>query len=724
MAIPFINTENDGYAWSFSTVGGVKRVNLESAEDLINLPDLDPKLWTALSCPIDNLEISKEILALIDTDHDRQIRVPEVIAAMQWVMPLLKDPGDLLKQEAVLPLEAINDQNESGATLLDTATRLLSSLGKSEVGYVTPTDLVDSSDILKHAVFNGDGVITIAAANSTLLQNVINDIIAGVGSVPDLSGEQGINADLVDRFFSECNAYFSWMQSGIEQEATIFPFGDGTQASFAAFSAIRAKVDDYFLRCRLAAYDRESTMALNLQTDRVASITGKDLLQCLDEIGGFPLARIEAGHALPLKHGLNPVWEPQMARFAELVLAKVAPGSEWLDEQQWGSIISKFLPFEQWMAAKAGQCVAGLGTDRIADLLDGNFKDELMDLIARDKQMESESVKIANLRKLTLLYGNIIVLLKNFVTFYDFYSPGTKAIFQAGTLYIDQRSCSLCIRVADSGKHSTIASHSGMFLIYCDCMSRSTNEKITIAAALTNGDIDNLVVGKNALFYDRNGRDWDATVVKIVDNPISITQAFFSPYRKVSRFIETQINKFATTENDKSVAGLTKGVESVPVKADEAKPKKEAAPPFDVGKFVGIFAAIGLAIGAIGTAIASVVAGFMKLELWKMPLAIAGIIMLISGPAMIIAYLKLRKRNLAPILDANGWAINAHVIVNITFGNNLTQLAELPKGARININDPFTKKKRPVLPVILFIFILLGVVLVLLFRFRVIHWHF
>ena len=207
MAIPFINTENDGYAWSFSTVGGVKRVNLESAEDLINLPDLDPKLWTALSCPIDNLEISKEILALIDTDHDRQIRVPEVIAAMQWVMPLLKDPGDLLKQEAVLPLEAINDQNESGATLLDTATRLLSSLGKSEVGYVTPTDLVDSSDILKHAVFNGDGVITIAAANSTLLQNVINDIIAGVGSVPDLSGEQGINADLVDRFFSECNAY-------------------------------------------------------------------------------------------------------------------------------------------------------------------------------------------------------------------------------------------------------------------------------------------------------------------------------------------------------------------------------------------------------------------------------------------------------------------------------------------------------------------------------------
>ena len=61
-----------------------------------------------------------------------------------------------------------------------------------------------------------------------------------------------------------------------------------------------------------------------------------------------------------------------------------------------------------------------------------------------------------------------------------------------------------------------------------------------------------------------------------------------------------------------------------------------------------------------------------------MPIAFVGLLLLISGPSMIIAYLKLRKRNLAPILDANGWAINASAVVNIQFGNTLTHLAELP----------------------------------------------
>ncbi|HRD40454.1 MAG TPA: hypothetical protein PLC65_17630, partial [Bacteroidia bacterium] len=96
----------------------------------------------------------------------------------------------------------------------------------------------------------------------------------------------------------------------------------------------------------------------------------------------------------------------------------------------------------------------------------------------------------------------------------------------------------------------------------------------------------------------------------------------------------------------------------------------------------------GLAVGAIGSAIGSAIAGFIGLKWWQMPIAVLGIILLISGPSMIIAFLKLRKRNLAPILDANGWAINAQATVNIQFGNVLTHLATLPAGAKINLNDP------------------------------------
>ena len=44
------------------------------------------------------------------------------------------------------------------------------------------------------------------------------------------------------------------------------------------------------------------------------------------------------------------------------------------------------------------------------------------------------------------------------------------------------------------------------------------------------------------------GRDWDATVVKIVENPISIRQAFWSPYKRISRMISQQIEKLAADQ--------------------------------------------------------------------------------------------------------------------------------------------------------------------------------
>jgi hypothetical protein len=111
-----------------------------------------------------------------------------------------------------------------------------------------------------------------------------------------------------------------------------------------------------------------------------------------------------------------------------------------------------------------------------------------------------------------------------------------------------------------------------------------------------------------------------------------------------------------------------------------------------VGRFAGIFAAIGLAVGALGTAIASVLTGLLSLHWWQIPLALAGVILAISGPSMLLAWFKLGSRNLGPILDANGWAINARARINIPFGTALTQLARLPEKAERSLTDPFAEK--------------------------------
>ena len=113
---------------------------------------------------------------------------------------------------------------------------------------------------------------------------------------------------------------------------------------------------------------------------------------------------------------------------------------------------------------------------------------------------------------------------------------------------------------------------------------------------------------------------------------------------------------------------------------------------FDIGKFAGIFAAIGLALGYLGGALAAIIVGFVKLAPWQMPIAVLGAFLLISGPSVLLAWLKLRQRTLGPVLDATGWAINGRVKINVPLGAALTHQARLPANARRSLKDPYEDK--------------------------------
>lgn len=295
------------------------------------------------------------------------------------------------------------------------------------------------------------------------------------------------------------------------------------------------------------------------------------------------------------------------------------------------------------------------------------------------------------LRKLLLLSRDFYRLLRNFITFEDFYDKAQpKAIFQAGTLIIDQRACALCVRVSDMSKQNLQAGASGMYLIYCNCESKKLGKQMQIVAAMTIGGIRNLTVGKNALFYDNEGNDWDAVVTKIIDNPISIGQAFWSPYRKFGAWVTDLINKSAAEKDSKVFSEATNKVQEK--KAEMSPLDKKKMETFDIAKFAGIFAAIGMAIGYIGAFFTSVIGGFVELKWWQDILAVLGIVLVISGPSMFLAWTKLRKRNLAPVLNANGWAVNADVMVNVMFGSTLTQQAQFPM---LQLVDPLAKKGMP-----------------------------
>lgn len=415
-------------------------------------------------------------------------------------------------------------------------------------------------------------------------------------------------------------------------EAVEAPYGGSTDAVEAAYNKMNVRVMDHFRRAKLPEFVVKGDAAFEVQTDEVdAFATIHDAIE----------------------------------------------GKE-LTEALWLEIGAKIKAFRDYQA-KTTVTEASIAIDE-------------------------ENSQIQAVDKLLHLVRDFCTLLRNYVSFQDFYSKDTKAIFQAGTLIIDQRSCDMCMLVNDPGALAAQAPKSNMYLLTCDCVSKSTGKNLKIVAAITVGDVDNLFVGKNAIFYDRAGVDYDAKVTAIIDNPISIGQAMWSPYKKFGKLVEEQINKFASSKESAVSADIssaaTKTVDSTTSAAatpaeGEPAPKdagKAAASGFDIAKFCGIFAAIGMALGYIGSFLVQIASGFLALKWWQMPLSILAIMLLISAPSMFIAWSKLRRRDLAPVLNANGWAVNVGAKINIPFGETLTQKAHIPFSSRVKTSDPYESK--------------------------------
>ena len=681
------------HRWRFFRAGGFDQVLLETGVDLTSLGALDQKLWVALSCPVSGIEFDAKSLAFVDADADGHIRAPEILAAVRWAGKVLKDPDHLIRREDRLPLSAIDDGTEEGRAVLGGAKLVLSVLGEPEATEITLDDVSDTARIFSQARFNGDGIVPAKSAEDPALASVIGDIIRSMGGESDRGGEPGVTAGAIERFYTEAKAIADWWDAVGKPET--HPFGADTAARYELFRSLKPKVEDYFQRCRLAAYDGRSTALLGPAEADYQKLAATTLRGDTEAVAGFPLAVAAAEKALPLADGLNPVYADAVRRFAREVVLPVLGGADALPDDGWGRLCARFAPYEAWLESKPATTVEPLGEERVRTILAEDGRTALLDLVVRDKAVEPEVDAILSVERLLRYCRDLHLLVNNFVSFRDFYTRKGKATFQAGTLYLDGRSCDLCVSITDVAKHAEIATLSRVCLVYCDCVRQGGVEKRTIAAAFTAGDSDFLTAGRNGVFYDRNGQDWDATIVRILEHPISVRQAFWAPYKRLARLIGDQMQKLSAARSKAADDRAALRAISATQNMAAGKPVPPPPPPFDVAKFAGIFAAIGLAIGAIGTMLAAVLSGVLKLPWWQFPIVIAVILLVISLPSVLLAWLKLRKRNIGPILDANGWAVNARARINIPFGTSLTAAARIPEGAERSLADPFEEEKRP-----------------------------
>ncbi|RUS66506.1 hypothetical protein CUZ56_01786 [Saezia sanguinis] len=703
-----MNTPNTPYPWTFQRIGGLDQVVLASADDISHLDQLDPKLWVALSCPTSGMEFDTRTLQLLDSDKDERIRIPEVVQAVKWLCQRLNDPGEIIHDPQELPLASIKADTDEGQRLLATAHAILNNLGKPDAQTLTQQDVARSAAHAGENVFNGDGILPPLPALQADICDFIQNALDIIGGVEDAGGQIGINSDIANAFTQSLQNWQQWRKT---LDGATTPLGANTPEAWDLLSELSDKINDYFLRTELAGYAPQAQAVLNVDEKFLVPVQN-GLLES-EALSELPLSKIQPQQPLDLHSGINPVWRDRVQRFAELIAPLLAqPASLTFDE--WRNIQKTLAPYSQAVALKPAlvsakvttpptSTIDKLGADKINELLSSGVAERFIELTEKDSTTPAAAADIADVERLVLYYKHLYHLLRNYTNFHDFYDMDCTAAFQAGILFIDGRSCRLCVPVADAAKHATLAAYTELYLLYCEC-TRTTQtadgekqEKRLIAAAMTAGNSDLLLESRNGVFIDNQGNDWDATVIKIIAKPISLKEAIWSPYKRFGRMVSTQINKWASSKDDAIAANGTQKLQtlatSTPAAATTGTAATTAAPKFDIAKNVGIFAAIGLALGAIGTALATLARALFSLQWWQFPLVFLGIFLLISGPSVIIAWFKLRQRTLGPLLEASGWAVNGRVSINYFLGSQLTRKAELPDNATRSYSDP-TKPSR------------------------------
>lgn len=674
--------DTTAHRWRFVRVGGIDQVQFRNADDLLAIDGLDQKLWMALSLPVKGVVFDKATLELIDSDKDGRIRATELIAAVKFTRQHLKNTSDLFRGGAPLPIGAINDGDPSGQKLLAAAKRILINLGKSNAGALSVEDVADPTKIFAGTKLNGDGVVTPDSTDDPELKAAVATILDTVGGEPDRSGKPGINQAKADAFFKEAQALVDWQAAG----ATALALGDDTAKAHDAWAALKPKVEDYFLRCRVAAFDGRAEAPLNGPVEAYTAVATRNLDG--PALAALPLAKVEANRPLPLSAGVSPSYTDQALALRDLCVRPIlGKPVDAISEFDWRAVCGRLEPYATWLAKKPSSAVEKLGMDALKSLTSNGVKAKVDALIAEDAALAPETAEIDSVIRLVRFHRDLKALIENYVSFDDFYEPKERAIFQFGTLYLDGRAAELCFLVDDVGKHSTLAPASKMYLAYCE-ITRVGGEKKTICACFTAGLAESLWVGRNGIFFDREGRDWDAVIIKVVEAQISLKEAFWNPWRKIGKMIGDQINKILASKDAAMQSAAQKSVDEAGTKAQEGQ---AAAPVPAAGgaAMASAVAAIGIGLGFLSTAIAGLMGLVLGMPVWKTILGIIGLMLVVSGPSVAIAYFKLRARDLAAILNAGGWAINGQIKLSLKLGRMLTREATLPDGAERSLTDPY-----------------------------------
>lgn len=651
---------------TFKRYGKAFHAVIEDARDLGALERLDLAHWVALSAPIDTLDADPVFLREVDADRDGRLRQFEVESAIRWTLGRLADHAGIDAGTSTLTLAAIAVADEEGRALHALADAVHGELLKPPTDRtVTLAELRGFIAALEKRAVSSSGVVVPDPALDAEINGLLQAIISVTGGVPHPSGAAGVDLELFDTFVAQARAWRGWWSE--RDDPAVMPFGDRTDALFAAYEAVAEKVDQYFVQCDAVRLDPTLGPQFARPLDALPALVHAGAADLAAALAGAPLARPIGDRVLSLVHGINPRFERAIAALREGPVAHVlAPGEasppQRLTAEDWAEVQAAFAGHRRWRERAVAPHIAPLGRGPVDALLDGPVLPSARKVIEDSALISQRLTALRQLERLALFQANILRLANNYVAFPEVYERARRALFDTGDLVIDGRRLNLTVRVRDRARHIAVANSSNICVLYVEVSAAGT-QPFEVAAAVTSGGRGNLSVGKRGLFLTPRGVQLDAKVVHIVENPISLGEAIVAPFVRLGNAITGKIESIAADAEKRL------DTHGAAVVAPVADPKPGSA---------SLIAGGGIAVAAMSSSAAYITKTLAGMTWMKMLGGLGAAIAAVAIPATIVALIKLNRRDLSCLLEGSGWAINTRMRITWRLARYFTERPRIP----------------------------------------------
>jgi len=680
----------------FQNYGGLHQLRIESAEDLAFIHQLHPARWAATTVQLESLQCDPAFLEYLNPDGGGTIRAEHLRVAVTWIFRMMANGDRMAAFSDVLHLADLDTSHEEGQRLKEAAIHILGQLKAKKLDEISLEQVRIFRNTYGMTSPNGDGVLPPQHVSDPAAAQLAKDVLEQVGGTKDVSGEDGINEGHLSQFLDGARKYLAWKALAEDDgRAGILPWGDDTAAAVQLTSDFDAKIEQFFWQCDLVKLDARTAERFCLSEQELQNLDGSDLRAMERQLAQAPLQTPNAEGVLNFQDPINPYFQDQMDELRNRVLARAQPDShESLTRIGWQQVKAIFKPYCAWQAEKPSDGVGELSETTLKEYLDGPAQKKLRQLLLEDLAVKEEVKQVTALEKLTLYQRWLMELANNFVSFSALYDPSRRALFELGDLIIDGRELAFTMKVRNRAEHKKIAQTSKMFLVYAEIrMAQEQGRTFEIAAALTSGGQGAIEIGKRGIFYDLQGKEWDARVVDMLKNPISLAEAIKSPFVKAKKLLSEKVEAFVGTrvgDLEKATTEITTKMEKGdPLQQPAEVPSAAAAPPSGSG-MRDVMLVGGIAFAAVGSSLVYLLNTLSQISPLKAGVTLVSLVLVVALFSALSGWSKLRRRDMSALLEACGWAVNSRMYMTRRLGYLFSHTPNLPKGARKERRDLVT----------------------------------